>query len=144
MDPTMAGPGDAPDVPDAPDAPDAPDVPESRGSRFSPRGGPRDALRSENTPASAAIPTPSSREGTVSSRSAIEERSRFHPTGNRLGGRSSRMVAGLRERGDATPIPLQFRDLLETRLGDIRTAFEQAIADHNCQRPYVGIHPATR
>ena len=51
------------------------------------------------------------------------------------------LVGGLRDRGYATPILLHFRDLLETTLRDIRSAFDQAISDHQYRGSYVGVYP---
>ncbi|MCP4836307.1 MAG: biosynthetic arginine decarboxylase [Phycisphaera sp.] len=51
------------------------------------------------------------------------------------------LVSGLRDRGFDTPVLLHFRDLLETNLRDIRTAFDAAIADHGYRGGYAGVYP---
>ena len=51
------------------------------------------------------------------------------------------LVQGLGDRGYATPILLHFRDLLETTLRDIRSAFDTAIEEHEYRGSYLGVYP---
>lgn len=51
------------------------------------------------------------------------------------------VVEGLRERGVHTPVLLRFDDLLEHRLRELRTAFDQAIADNEYSGKYTCVYP---
>ncbi|MBK6942866.1 MAG: biosynthetic arginine decarboxylase [Planctomycetes bacterium] len=51
------------------------------------------------------------------------------------------VVEGLRERGVHTPVLLRFDDLLEQRLRELRTAFDQAITDNEYSGKYTCVYP---
>ena len=109
----------------------------------SPRERSRDVLPSENTPASPAG-DPYAIESWGDGFFVVGDQGTIKVRPDRKPAREvdlQELVAGLRERGYATPILLHFRDLLETTLGDIRSAFEGAIADHDYQGSYVGVYP---
>ena len=47
-----------------------------------------------------------------------------------------KVILGLEERGITTPIIVRFRDMVEHRLREIRSAFDRAIAEHQYQSGY--------
>ena len=51
------------------------------------------------------------------------------------------IVDGVRERGYSTPLLLHFGDVLETVLGDLRQAFDDAIRQHDYRGAYRRVYP---
>jgi len=51
------------------------------------------------------------------------------------------IVAGLRERGLGAPFLLRFDDITDHRMGSLRHAFDQAIADEGYQGTYEAVYP---